>query len=923
MAHTEQRDFCIRMSTQFPKYFSGKKVLDIGSLDINGNNRFLFENCNYIGLDLGDGPNVDVVCQGNKYDAPDEVFDVIISTEVFEHDMYYADNIKNIIRMLKPGGAFIFTCASGQRPEHGTRRSSENDAPLLIHQSEEWSDYYKNLEESDFIAIPGFVQAFPDGIFELGAFSRFNHAQQSITNQNIHSDIYFFGVKGGIANDMLYAEPEITNPICAPNSYPDDIFVIDTWPNTKEKELSLVSCIKQLKQFGGIPILLVSHYPIKPEIQKLVDYYIFDKSNPLLLNSEFQKFKIYSGRWTMTDGYRADNEIKYHHDYAIWQSMRLAFNFCNNIGKKQIHFMEYDNELDLFQYSQAFIEKANEHDAIIYEYRKGSSSELSSYMATFLFSIKTDIALRVINSIHTRDEYFTKFPNGFQLEKMFLHFLQIESNDIYLSPYVDNNNGLNTQAVWNRDGILRYGAKFQIYPVADDFGNLLLHAISGFHETEADSDYLLEIRYGSLVKFEILQKNKYLLINLGKYSKGSTVYVNYLGCSVLSEFLADDYSDFIKMNSVSYLDKQPNINVRYNFVDGAYIELLTESNLTYTTVINNTATNIDEFIGQLRNSWWAKTSTQYFKPWNIQLLDQSGKKLVDLNYDATDQTVYIALESKALGDTIAWFPYVEEFRKTHNCKVICSTFWNNLFSENYPEITFIDPGKSVGQLYAMYRIGYYFNEDDTFDSTKHPFNPIAQPLQKTSSDILGLPYSELKPIISYPVKERKKKVGLGIHSTCQGKYWNNPIGWQIVTDWLLSNGYEPIIFSTEPDGYMGNRNPDRATQFPPGSIEKVIDELAECSAFIGISSGLTWLAWATNTPTIQISGYTEQFNEPTDGIIKISAQPNSCSGCANRLKLDQGDWNWCPDHKNTDRQFECSKLISPELVISELSKILI
>jgi hypothetical protein len=77
------------MKELHPEHFKDNKVLDIGSLDINGNNKFLFDNSEYIGLDIAEGNNVDVVCIGHEYDAPDETFDTIISTEALEHDMYY------------------------------------------------------------------------------------------------------------------------------------------------------------------------------------------------------------------------------------------------------------------------------------------------------------------------------------------------------------------------------------------------------------------------------------------------------------------------------------------------------------------------------------------------------------------------------------------------------------------------------------------------------------------------------------------------------------------------------------------------------------------------------------------------------------------------------------------------------------------
>ena len=181
MSHEAQRVFCSRMKELHPEHFKDNKVLDIGSLDINGNNKFLFDNSEYIGLDIAEGNNVDVVCIGHEYDAPDETFDTIISTEALEHDMYYEKTILNAIRMLKKGGALVLTCASTFRPEHGTPRTDGSwAAPLLKEVSEEWANYYKNLDEDDLKRIPGFVDTFPDGIYE------YNHNKM---------DMYFFGIK--------------------------------------------------------------------------------------------------------------------------------------------------------------------------------------------------------------------------------------------------------------------------------------------------------------------------------------------------------------------------------------------------------------------------------------------------------------------------------------------------------------------------------------------------------------------------------------------------------------------------------------------------------------------------------------------------------------------------------------------------------
>jgi SAM-dependent methyltransferase len=111
-------------------------------LDINGNNRYLFEDCHYLGVDLGEGENVDIVSPAHQVKFPDESFEVIISTECFEHDQFYVKTLWNAVRMLKRGGLLLFTCATTGRPEHGTTRTSPKDSPFT-------NDYYRNITEDD------------------------------------------------------------------------------------------------------------------------------------------------------------------------------------------------------------------------------------------------------------------------------------------------------------------------------------------------------------------------------------------------------------------------------------------------------------------------------------------------------------------------------------------------------------------------------------------------------------------------------------------------------------------------------------------------------------------------------------------------------------------------------------------------------
>lgn len=364
-------------------------------------------------------------------------------------------------------------------------------------------------------------------------------------------------------------------------------------------------------------------------------------------------------------------------------------------------------------------------------------------------------------------------------------------------------------------------------------------------------------------------------------------------------------------------------NPVYNihFVDGPFFEVTNSPGDSYHVFFNDKKNNSIFHNGEIGNNCWIKANLKYFVDWSI-LVSRNNGKLEEFKINLKDKRVYIALESKSLGDTLAWIPYVEEFRKKHNCKLICSTFLNGLFTETYPDIEFVSPGSVVDNIYAMYRIGWFYDGDsENINYTLNPTDFKSQPLQKTASDILGLDFSEVRPKLKIPNKPKLKKVGIGIHGTSQSKYWNNPTGWQEVVDYLIDLGYEVMLYSSENDDYMGNKHPKGITKYKGGSIQEVIDDMSECEFFIGIGSGLSWLAWSVGLPVVLISGFSEEYTETQSNTYRV-INKNVCNGCFNKERLDAGDWNWCPVFKNTERQFECTKSITSEMVVNEINKLI-
>lgn len=176
MSHSQQRDFIEKLKNLFPKYFNQKSVLEVGSLNVNGTIRDFFTECKYIGIDVSPGKEVDVVCEGQNYNAPDNTYDVVSSAECFEHNPYWFETFQNMIRLCKDGGLVFFTCATDGRPEHGTYRTTPLDSPLTVQLG--W-DYYRNLNEKDFTSKINFDSYFSEHHFEV--------------NDESH-DLYFWGI---------------------------------------------------------------------------------------------------------------------------------------------------------------------------------------------------------------------------------------------------------------------------------------------------------------------------------------------------------------------------------------------------------------------------------------------------------------------------------------------------------------------------------------------------------------------------------------------------------------------------------------------------------------------------------------------------------------------------------------------------------
>jgi len=356
----------------------------------------------------------------------------------------------------------------------------------------------------------------------------------------------------------------------------------------------------------------------------------------------------------------------------------------------------------------------------------------------------------------------------------------------------------------------------------------------------------------------------------------------------------------------------PSVDVSWHHVNGFYLEIKSDSEDLFTIeIIDNSNTVV--YKTTLKSGMYSKLSRQYFNGIKYKIYHKERLiKEEDINFN--NKKVFISFDSSSLGDTISWLPYCEEFRIKHNCEVVVSTFKNFFFEKSYPNIKFVQPGSVVNNIHGMFKIGWFY------DNNLEPEYPSSIPLQKAITNILGLDFKEIQSNVYFEPKERpynEKYICIATNSTAGCKLWNNPNGWTELVKYLKDLGYKIINISKDGDKLDGVIN------LEDDSMLNTMNVIHHSEFVIGLSSGLSWLSWALNKHVVMISNFTESDHEFTINCTRIT-NPLVCNGCWNNpmFKFDKGDWNWCPEHKNTERHFECHKSITSEMVINKIQHLI-
>ena len=365
--------------------------------------------------------------------------------------------------------------------------------------------------------------------------------------------------------------------------------------------------------------------------------------------------------------------------------------------------------------------------------------------------------------------------------------------------------------------------------------------------------------------------------------------------------------------------------IRYDFNDGCRL-LLPEGAHPWRVRLTDLDTGNVLFETEIK-AGRVHSSKRYFVRIGIEI-SADGERVFRHEYAASGRPVLIQFPVGTLGDPLGWLPYAVKFQAVHGCRLTCllSDKLIPLFVKSYPDITFVTKETLQPEtFYATYSLGLFFDDKA---AVQQPCDFRHVGLHRTAAYILGVDPTEEPAAVtlddaSRPVPE--PYVCIAVQSTTQSKYWNNPNGWREIVAFLKQAGYRVICIDQKPTHGMGLV----WNHIPNGAEDETGDRpllerarwLEHAEFFVGLSSGLSWLAWTVGTPVVMISGFTHPTNEFTTPHRVINY--HACNSCWNdvRHRFDHADFLYCPRHKDTPRQFECTRLITVHQVKETIRRV--
>jgi len=293
---------------------------------------------------------------------------------------------------------------------------------------------------------------------------------------------------------------------------------------------------------------------------------------------------------------------------------------------------------------------------------------------------------------------------------------------------------------------------------------------------------------------------------------------------------------------------------------------------------------------------------------NSELLNYKEREPNLKNFEGKELMLHF--DSFCLGDTICFSSLMDAFMDYHKPKyVYVSTFFPHLLKSNRPDYEFINANQT-GMIHIdkLLDIGYDKN------NISHTLGGMFY----AAKDTMRLPQSTKPgkcPVIPKVRITNPNKITMGPETIKEISKWNfnGNDGWQKVVNVLHNNGFDVYNIS-----YENTMNLQNVKGFHGhDDINVAIDHIVSSRFFVGLSSGLSWLAWAYGVPVVMISNFTKRQNE--FDCFRVE-NLNVCNGCFNMFPNIKTK---CPVFLGTERENECHSSITPSMVIDKINEAII
>jgi hypothetical protein len=180
----------------------------------------------------------------------------------------------------------------------------------------------------------------------------------------------------------------------------EELIIIGTYPNTKSRNKLTLDCIESLKSLGR-KIMIVSHYPVSEEIQRSVDYYVFDANNPVTEHSFYSKFYNYVDNFDVEiniNGLKNTNQ-----SFPVLTNLINGFKSAKSLGFEKVFYITYD--VIVKQEDNSIIEdmflRLNDKDG----YLCTLNGDLGLGIETTSMGFRTDYFLSIFKEVNTIQKY--------------------------------------------------------------------------------------------------------------------------------------------------------------------------------------------------------------------------------------------------------------------------------------------------------------------------------------------------------------------------------------------------------------------------------------------------------------------------------------------------------------------------------------